>query len=158
MRSFLSFHSFIHQGLSPLSFTLVTKVSPFGHSGFSFKVLPLVTKDQGSTPPFTLFWSEAWRRTNEELTDRTHTHTYCLFYKYRYTVHTHIEIFRTIRTSKYFIEGLGHLKSLFDDNAQNHGKLSLFFCLLVISSATSRIHAGAAVTRDMKDQPRNRPR
>ena len=26
-----------------------------GHSGFSLKVLPLVTKDQGSTPPFTLF-------------------------------------------------------------------------------------------------------
>ena len=72
------FHSFIHQGLSPLSFTLATKVSPFRHSGFSFKVLPLVTKDQGSTPPFTLFWSEVWRTKNEERTNLRTGRTYVL--------------------------------------------------------------------------------
>ena len=38
------------------------------------KVFPLVTKDfpfghQGSTPPFTFFWSEVWRTKNEERTN-----------------------------------------------------------------------------------------
>ena len=82
LRSFLSFHSFIHQGLSPLSFTLVTKVSPFGHSGFSLKVLPLVTKDEGPRFHSSIYIILKWSVTNErtknertknERTDRTHT-------------------------------------------------------------------------------------
>ena len=65
LRSFLSFHSFIHQGLSPLSFPLVTKGFPFGH--------------QGSTSPFTFFWSEVWRTKNERTNERTgRNHEPCL--------------------------------------------------------------------------------
>ena len=57
--------------LSPRGYPLVTKV------------FPLVTKDQGSTPPFTLFWSEVWR-TYGERTYGPDAHTYCLFYSIRW--------------------------------------------------------------------------